>query len=175
MKKMVLTLGIAFLALSGCKEITIKDGRVPAEYLAQAKAMEGTYYGSFDGKRAQIKIRFEGDLAVLDYSDSYGTDPIDPNCHSKIDLLKKVVLHKKDGQEVLDQASFTFNPGTCRQVRGRTLDIDFDGPNKFEASIYDYSDYIQRCTPGGAPPPYGPGTNCQTQEVPHYLTGKFFR
>lgn len=174
MRLKVLGLCLAILGFVGCKEVTIQDGHVPQEYLSQAKQLEGKYYGNFDGKKATIEIYFEGDRPFLIYQDAQGNDPLDINCNSKIDLLKKIILVKENGQYVLDQAFFGFHPGTCRMVRGREIDLEFNGTNKIIMSIYEDSDYVQNCSPG-APPPYGGGPNCRTDEIPHYILGKFTR
>jgi hypothetical protein len=160
------------MALVGCREVTINDGRVPAEYLTQAKQLEGHYKGSFDGKRAEIEIYFEGDRPFIRYTDSRGNDPLDANCNSKIDLLQSIVLFKKRGEYVLDQAIFGFHPGSCRIVKGRTFTLDFSGSQKFTASIYEDSEYVQRCTPNNPP---NRGSNCHTEEIPYYISGKFSR
>jgi hypothetical protein len=172
MRLKMLGLFFAVVGLAGCKEVTIKDGRVPQEYLKQAKQLEGKYYGTFDGKKAQIEIYFEGDRPILSYKDSRSDDPLDASCDSKIDLLKKVILYKKSGNYVVDQAFFGFHPGSCRLVRGRNIELDFSGKDKLTMSIYEYSDYVQRCDPG---PPPNYGNNCRTEEVPHYISGRFAR
>lgn len=172
MRLKVLGLFFAFVGLVGCKEVTIKDGRVPQAYLNQAKQLEGKYFGSFDGKKAQVEIYFEGDRPILKYNDSEGDDLLDVSCNSKIGLLQKVILYKKSGKYVVDHAYFGFHPGTCRLVRGRDIELDFSGTNKFTMRLYEYSDYVQRCDPG-SPPYYG--RNCHMEEIPHYITGRFNR
>jgi hypothetical protein len=172
MRVQILGLFLLLISFIGCKEVKITDGRVPAEYLSQAKQIEGRYYGTFDGKRAEIQIYFQGDRPFIKYSDAYGNDILDTGCNSKINLLQKIVVSKEDGQYVLDNATFAFHPGSCRLVEGRTLDLKFSGRNKFNASIYEHMDYVQRCNPGG-PPNYG--NNCYLEQVPRYITGRFNR
>jgi hypothetical protein len=161
------------LSFVGCKQVKIKDGHVPKEYLSEAKKVEGTYSGRFDGKRATIQIYLDGDQPRLKYVDQLGEDMLDVRCGSKIGLLKLVELSKKNGTYVLDRAVFEFHPGVCRRVLGRELELDFSGSNKFLAGIYDYSDYRQRCDP--SMPPVNGGGSCRMEEIPHYITGNFVR
>jgi hypothetical protein len=167
-----MSVALATLALMGCKEVTIKDGRIPKEYLTQAKQLEGRYYGEMDGNEAVIDITFDGDRPILKYSDRHGNDILGNNCNSRVDHLKKVILYKKSGKYVVDQAIFGFHPGHCRQVQGRTLELNFSGTRKFVASIYDYSDYRHRCDMG---PPPNYGNQCRMEEVPHFINGRFSR
>lgn len=168
----IVCLFFILLGLLGCKEVTINDGHVPQEYLSLSKQLEGKYFGTFDGKQAEIQIYFEGDRPLLIYKDSYGTDLIDSSCNSKIGLLQKVMLVTKNNRYTIDQAIFGFYPGACRLIAGRTLELNFSGTNRFSVSIYDHNEYVQRCNPGG-PPNYG--NNCYFDQIPHYITGQFGR
>lgn len=173
MRLRILGLFLISMGLLGCKEVITHDGQVPSAYLTQAKIMEGKYYGKFDGKQAEIEIYFEGNRPLVRYSDSRGEDPLDITCNSEIGLLQKVVLRKKRHHYVLDQAIFGFHPGSCRQVNGRTFNLDFSGKNKFTASIYEKKEFTPPCYPGSFSP-FG-GTSCPLQEYYQYITGRFYR
>ncbi|MGZ3798190.1 MAG: hypothetical protein ACXVB1_17590 [Pseudobdellovibrionaceae bacterium] len=171
MRLSVVGLGVGlvfFFSLVGCKEVDIKDGHVPQEYLPQIKQLEGKYKGNFDGKASSMEISFEGDRPFLKYTDSQGHELLEQECHSKVNLLKMVILGEKNDVYVVDQASFEFDPGDC-DLEGRTLELIFSGSNQFTAKTQDYSEHRVHCTPGRR------GTPCNGEEKPHYLTGKFSR
>ena len=172
----------------GCKEVKIHDGRIPEKYLPQAKTLAGVYVGNFDGKKARLEIIFDQDRPRLIYKDSLGEDVIHPRCYSSIHDLTRVVLHKKHGSYKLHKAIFLFHPGTCTQIEGRTLTLDFSGSQKFTLMLQDRTQIIRDCDygygyyPGNYPGPYPgwyPGNPrqpfCQNREYPHYLRGSFYK
>lgn len=118
MRTSVLTLvSIAMLgALAGCKQIEMKDGQIPAEFIAQAKAAEGTYTGHIelnDGsgvsqnmRSATMTLKIDGNRPVLTVS----TDWIDEKCHSKIGPLENVQI---SGLK-LKRVAFAFDAGDCK-------------------------------------------------------------
>jgi hypothetical protein len=172
------------MLIGGCKEIPIRDGRVPDQYLSQAKQLAGTYVGNFDGKKARIEIIFEENRPRIIYKDSLGNDLIHPRCHSSILDLSKVVVSKHRGRYQLDKVIFAFHPGTCTQIIGRTIALKFSGHNKFTLSLNDRINYVRDCNyepyPGyGGYPGYYPGDPrypfCRTDEYRHYMSGRFFK
>lgn len=174
----------ALLFLTGCKEVIIRDGRVPQQYLTEAKQLAGIYVGDFDGKKARIEIVFDQDRPRIIYKDSVGTDVIHPNCHSSIFALSKVIVSKHQGRYQLDKAIFGFHPGTCTQIVGRTLVLKFSGHSKFTLSLNDRINYVRDCDYGPYPgyggyPGYYPGDPrypfCRTDEYRHYLSGRFYK
>ncbi|MEY4615225.1 MAG: hypothetical protein RJB66_185 [Pseudomonadota bacterium] len=179
-----ISLAITASMLVSCKEVKTQDGRIPEAYLAKAKTLSGTYYGEFDGKKARVEIVFDQDRPRLVYKDSLGTDVIHPRCSSTILELYSIDLSKHRGTYQLDRAIFRFHPGTCTQIPGRILILDFSNTKKFTLLLNDRTEYYKDCTYGdggyGSPyPGWYPGDTrrplCRTNERKHYMRGDFFK
>lgn len=167
-------------ALVGCKNVEITDGRVPSQYLAKAKAYEGVYSGSFDGRSGQLILQFDGDRPVLSFENGIDNDLLATKCESQIGQLSNVYLTGRRNTKV-KSVSFNFNPNNCRfSVNGRALVLELkesDGKTTLFASIHQYDRQQQECTVTGGDPARGvpPRHECRTTYHPIYLTGKFVK
>jgi hypothetical protein len=174
-------LAISAIAIfAGCKNVKIQNGEVPSQYLSQAKKLEGTYHGSFNGIRGDLVIHFEGNRPVVTYKGANGNDILNGGCGSDIGLLTKVTIKSENKNPRVSDATFEFNPGSCSlQVEGRTLDIGFkekDGVLRLSASILQETRPVNVCQwDPGAPPRVPPYQNCHTEFQSTYLMGSFVR
>ncbi|RYZ84693.1 MAG: hypothetical protein EOP04_17525, partial [Proteobacteria bacterium] len=72
----------AIVTIAGCKTVKIENGEVPSQYLSEAKKLEGTYRGSFNGVRGDLVIRFEGNRPKVHFRGNNGDDILHNNCNS---------------------------------------------------------------------------------------------
>lgn len=156
---------IAVLGLAGCEDVQIENGEIPADYLLDAKKMEGYYHGTFGGNESALTIYFDGNRPLLKFDE----DPIGKDCHSKIELLKVVNIDNQDNHFVLNRAEFGFNSGECVAVKGHSISIEFSGLNNLSVKILHHTAHVVTCNPGR------PGSGCHSSQRPFYITGKFSR
>lgn len=132
---------LALLAL-GCQRASVRDGRVPAEVLPQARALSGLYLGKFAGREGKLRLALVGDRPVVLWQDAQdrrpGGDLLDPRCGSRVGRLKELRTRvTENGTEKIRSAVFAFDPGACSSVQGRTLEISFNGENRFNIYLLD--------------------------------------
>lgn len=174
-----LTLGLA-ISIVGCKNVEITDGRVPSQYLGKAKAYEGEYVGSFDGRSGKLILKFDGDRPVLTFENGSDNDLLASKCESQIGQLSNVYLTGRRNNKV-KSVSFHFHPNNCRYaVQGRSLTLELkekSGSTTLYASIHEYDRRQEECTVVGGDPARGvpPRQECRINYVPMYLTGKFVK
>ncbi|OQW49276.1 MAG: hypothetical protein A4S09_12230 [Proteobacteria bacterium SG_bin7] len=156
----------ATLAVTGCKEIQIKDGRIPSEYLAVAAQYMGNYKGQFNGVPSEISLWLEGDVVKAKYTDAHGNDILDPQCESQIGNLKSITVSGEQKSPQLDVANFAFDPGKCSgSVLGRMLVLMFEkkaSSLKMAPAILKRWD---RC----------PWPECTNPDIDVYLRGEFHK
>lgn len=171
MKKMVLVLtGILFLV--SCKTVTIENGEVPSEYLAQAKKFEGVYVGSFEGVRGELKITFEGNKPVLSLKNAIGEDLYKPSCHAKINNLKWVAINN---DKLVDAVAFYLDPGHCF-IDGREVQLSFSNDySTIHASIVERRYNERQCRWEVTDPRIGPREYCEYVQRDLVVRGKFKR
>ncbi len=110
-------LALSLVSLSGCKQVELKDGRVPQAFVARAKTAEGIYKGHVqisDGSGISQKMRQltlnlkidETNRVILTSSD----DLIGEGCQSKIGPLLNVQLI----QTKLHRVAFAIDQGLCK-------------------------------------------------------------
>jgi hypothetical protein len=147
------------LALISCKEVAVKDGRIPTQYISQARALEGTYDGKFEGHKGSLTLEIRGDTPVLSYADDRGHDLLGPFCESEIGKLTKVAFTGNKNNPVLDKAYFAFNPYRCAMVQGKELAVQIVKNGKaipLNLTLLDRTQQREICEyppprPGGAP------------------------
>jgi hypothetical protein len=167
----ILVLGFG-LFLFGCKEVAIKDGRIPKEHLKHAKTIEGRYVGSFNGKKAEMNLFLHGDRPKLKYQDSSSYDILGTDCQSKIGDLKTVWIDQSKAEPTLERMEFALNPGQCAGlVEGRRVILRFLRAHRFEARILEFTEVEDECDPRFPPP--REGDLCGKTKVPYYLEGLF--
>lgn len=170
--KRVLVLFLAVFALSAFKSIDIKDGQVPDQYLASAKKLEGVYAGTFERWSGELTIVLEGNKPVLQYKDSRGASLLPASCAATIGNMQWAQA-SNDGQIVA--AGFKFNPANCsNDVRGREIALSINNSKSIKLSIFEGYTWERQCRPD-APPPWGPGTVCETIRKETFLNGRFSR
>ncbi|MEK2646968.1 hypothetical protein [Bdellovibrio sp. BCCA] len=171
MKRFVLLL-LATMALAACKTVKIENGEVPDEYLSRAKKLEGVYSGSFEGRRGQLTITFQGNKPVLLYKDARGDSLVMPECRSSMNDLKWVYVTRKGAVE---SAGFYFDPGVC-MIDGREVVLSFaDDYNTIRVSLLDRRVYDRRCRWEVTDPRRGPQEICEIVQRDMTLNGKFSR
>lgn len=156
-------LPVTLLGFIGCKSVKIKDGRVPQQYLSEAKKLEGTYRGQFNGVPGTLTVKFQGSKPVVTYKNSRGTDILNNNCGSRIGNLFKVTMKGTKENPEISKALFAFDPGGCSlMVQGRELALSFkntkDGMRVKVSLLSDYDNYYGSCRyygPGYGYPGYG--------------------
>ncbi|MNJ99742.1 hypothetical protein D3C87_175230 [compost metagenome] len=168
--KRILLIAAAALALTACKT-EIKDGEVPSEHLSRAKQLEGVYNGSFQGRRGELTIAFEGNRPTLSFKDSKGVGFVADRCQAVVNDLKWVEVTRKGA---IEGAGFFFDSGYC-MMDGREVVLDFSSSQrKITVSIRESRTTRQRCRwEGGGHMP--PRQVCETIFEDRYLTGKFSR
>ncbi len=113
----VSVLTLSSLAMSGCKQIEMKDGQIPAAFVSEAKKAEGIYEGHIeinDGSGVSqnmrpfvLTLKIDGTHPVLTPSGDW----LDDSCHSKIGDLQNVQI----GGGAVKRAAFAFDAGACKK------------------------------------------------------------
>jgi hypothetical protein len=171
MKRFILLL-LATTALVACKTVSIENGEVPDEYLARAKKLEGVFTGSFEGRRGELSITFQGNRPVLTLKDIRGESLLLPQCQSNINDLKWVYVTRKGA---VDSAGFYFDPGRCF-VDGREVVLSFaDNYNTIRVSLLERRVTERNCRWEVGDPRYGPREYCEYVQRDINLYGKFSR
>lgn len=139
-------------ALVGCKEVTLQDGRIPAQYLKMARTIEGVYGGSFDGVRAEVRLHLEEDRLIFNYSDRTSNDMLGPECQSEVGKLKKILVQRRGRRDQITYLEFQFNPGYCSFVKGREVKVLFFDEQEFSVRILNHTKIDEDCDRGIHPP-----------------------
>ncbi|MGZ3771687.1 MAG: hypothetical protein ACXVCP_18455 [Bdellovibrio sp.] len=158
-------LPLVSFGLVSCKTLEIQNGKVPDEYLSQIKKIEGVYHGTFASNKSQMEIRFQGNVPQIIYTDDYGHEILEEGCHSQIGYLTEVTVSNKNHPIANSRAVFAFNPGSCTDIKGRELILNFKDERKFTVEILKEMHYSSSCHRGG----------CRTISIPFKLTGSFSR
>jgi hypothetical protein len=176
----VLFASLAIFTMMGCKTIDIKDGRIPSQYLSQAKKLAGVYKGEFNGVAGELEIAFYGNKPVLTYRNNRGDDLLNNNCHSVFGNLRKVTVRNENKKPEVRNAEFDFNAGACSLiVVGREISLSFKDTDKgLRVNLTLLKELRQRevCSwnPGN-PPNVPPSQNCHWEQDPTYLYGRFVK
>jgi hypothetical protein len=176
----VLISALALFTIAGCKTVDIKDGRVPSQYLSQAKKLEGSYRGEFNGVPGSLVISFNGNKPVLEYHNSRGDDLLNNHCHSTFGDLLKVTLKGDNKNPSVSSALFNFDAAACHlMVHGREIALSFKQTNSgMRVDLTLLQDIRERQVCNwypGAPPHVPPSQQCTWQQEPFYLYGRFVR
>ncbi|MBC7371936.1 MAG: hypothetical protein H7326_10245 [Bdellovibrionaceae bacterium] len=176
----VLIVIAAVATVAGCKTVKIENGEVPSQYLSEAKKLEGTYRGSFNGVRGDLVIRFEGNRPIVQFKNNNGNDILNNNCNSDVGLLRSVTVKSENKNPRVSNATFAFDAGRCSlSVEGREISIgmkDKSGDAVLNVSILQETRSREVCGwDSGAPPNIPPRQVCRTEFQSYYLTGSFSR
>ncbi len=176
----ILTSILALTAIAGCKTVDIKDGRVPSQYLSQAKKLEGTYRGEFNGVAGSLVISFNGNKPNVRYHNSHGDDLLNNNCNSSFGDLLKVSIKGNSKNPQVTGALFDFDAANCSiMVRGREISFGFKQTNRgmrVDLSLLQDVRLREVCAlDPGAPPQIPPSQRCTWQQEPTYLYGSFIK
>lgn len=154
--------------LTSCKSGEIINGEVPNEHLAEAKKLEGTYHGQFNGVNGTLAIHFEGNRPVVTYQNENGTDLLNNDCNSQIGQLREVEVKNQ-----ISSAVFDFDPGTCnKKVAGRHLRIvakEASGSTQLTLGLVETATGRPYCGIRG------PDSVCEIHYDYTYLYGNFSR
>ncbi len=167
-----LSLMMGLISLAACDEVEFRNGRVPAEYVAQAQASAGTFKGKFLGQEGELTLSLQDDVALLTYNSDKGNDLLGNECQSRIGHLKKARI--KDNKRIT-HLYFSFNAGKC-DIPGRELDLEFSKDYK-RITLYleDYDSITQECEWVQRNPPAPPIYECRNFARKRYFTGSFVR
>lgn len=170
--KRILLVAAAALALTACKT-DIKNGEVPNEHLSRAKQLEGVYSGSFQGRRGELKITFEGNRPVLSFTDTKGNPGLlGERCQESINDLKWVDVSRKGS---INSAGFYYSGGFC-VIAGDEVVLDFSNGNKtIKVSVLAQRVQERRCQWVGGGPNNPPREVCDITFRDTYYSGKFSR
>jgi hypothetical protein len=162
--------------LMSCKTVKIEDGKIPSEYMSEAKKLEGVYAGRFDGIKGEVTLRMNGNRAELSFQGEKGSDIL-AGCGSTIGDLVEISISGNSAKDYrLSQAVFSFSPGSCRRYVGRNLYLDFsrDQATFRLGYITRYeSRWECRYEGGGGYPPNPPREICTFNEYPVFMGGYF--
>lgn len=172
MKKMIAFFLVAFTVLA-CEE-SIKNGIIPEKYLSQAKALEGTYKGSFDGRQVTLTFSIQNDgYALLTATDKHGNNELVRNCEEPIGRLVSIDGDSQTKQ--LEMARFDFKGFRCN-LAGQSLEVHINSANELELFLAERS-HIQytpgHCTGNGEYYHCTPGQ--QHEVIDSWLEGTFVR
>lgn len=130
--KKLLTVFWATTLLIGC-EVTVKDGKVPKDYIQLAQKYVGTYQGHFNNSEMDLNLTIETDgKVVLEVKNLDGQNQLIRGCQSQVGKLVYADIDKR--QKVLKSVNFAFNPGNC-PVAGRRLEIYFQSERQITVSV----------------------------------------
>jgi len=171
------------VALTGCRELKVENGELPAEYVEAASRYMGEYSGSFDGKRGQIRLQLEGRKVIFEFRDSRGGRDLLPGCDAIVGQLESAAVQEKsDGQFELMRVSFALDPGSCwSSIRGRELELRFhesrSGKIGFDLYLFHFTIWQTRCVwfPGDPARKIPPHQQCYRESLDHFLKGRFSR
>jgi hypothetical protein len=169
------TLAVSFLF--GCKSVDIKDGKVPAAYIDQIQPLLGQYKGSFYMYAGNMTISLDEQRPKITLQNSFGNDWIQAGCKTKVGYLRKVYLHDNN---TLDSAVFDFDRGGCREVRGRSITLDFTrtASKQIKINISYLAGYKmeRECRPEvGGPPDCAVRERCTYNQKDVYYSGRFVK
>jgi hypothetical protein len=169
--KLIIVSALATLGLNltGCKQVTIVNGEIPAEYLELAKNYMKTYHGSFEGNSGDLGLSLNGKKVVLSFAGKVNDITGDDRCQSQIGNLTSLQINNKGTQ--VESATFDFTPNHCYYIEGRNLNLSFsrDG-TQFTASILrEMRPYV---TCQVTPPPTSVQV-CQTNYQYFWMYGAF--
>lgn len=140
---------------------------------AGLEAYAGNYSGKFEGTRGTLSISANGSTLSASFTADNGShDLFGGQCGSTIGSMTKLDM---DDNEV-DYAVFAFDSGSCVDVEGRELTVDFSHKHGAvtgaSASVFERMEttWQNECHPD----PSG-GMHCWPvqQSVPYFATGKF--
>jgi len=174
---------LALTTFAGCKNVDIKDGQIPSNYLSQAKALAGTYKGHFEGTPGNLIVSFNGNKPVIKYVNKRGNDILNNNCQSEFGDLLKVTIKNENKNPTVSSTLFDFDAGGCSlMVSGRDATISFketDKGTRLTISILKEVQQQQICEwrPGNGHPnrPSPPSQYCYIQQTAIHMYGTFYR
>jgi hypothetical protein len=99
------------VALFGCEE-KIENGKIPDNYIGEAKKFIGNFYGRLEGHviRLNIFLDSQNRLIINSFNDDDRKQLL-PGCNSKIGLLESVSISSNDN--TLRWAQFEFDSKNC--------------------------------------------------------------
>ena len=119
--KLKMLLALSALALTACdKSVELVNGQLPAELVAPAQKLAGSYEGRFNGVPNTLTVAVEGDRLTL----TPAADLVGSRCASRVGNAMRVLVSGKNEQVNLRGASFAFDPGACPSTEGRRLHVE---------------------------------------------------
>ncbi len=158
-------------AVTSCKQVTIVNGELPAEYIELAKIYMTSYHGSFNSNAGDLHLSLNGKKIVVSFTGDVNDITGDEYCDSKMGDLK--MLQVNDQGTMIEAASFAFDPGRCSEISGRSFDLTFSqDPKKLQAQAVILKEIrpIQVCVVTGPP---NPVQICHIDYQNYYMGGVF--
>lgn len=162
-----------FLGLTACKEVKFNNGEVPEKYMDQAKGLEGSYNGQFNGRTGKLSILFQGNKPYLIFEGTDTKDIIGNQCDSQFGDLQTAYINNS---KKLESVTFAFRPNNCVSVHGESITLLFNSDyTKIGARILLNQYMEKKCDYEFGGPGGGMREVCHYEPVDKYLTGKFRR
>jgi hypothetical protein len=112
MKKFKFTIALGVFFLFGCgQNIVTANGRIPAQYVKQAGAVQGHYLGNFAGYSGSVRISLYGDLPVLNFTGDFKN--FLNKCGASVGQLKSIRVGGSAKNGYLSQAVFGYDGNNC--------------------------------------------------------------
>jgi hypothetical protein len=177
--RLVFGLAASTTLFVSCREVELKDGRIPKEYLNMARTYEGEYAGKFENRKGSFFLTLDGSRMRVKFVGADGsTDLLSPECQSKLGNIKSVSAEElSQNRYVLKSANVQFNPNRCsHEIEGRELLLTFRDTSlgrSMRVSLVEALDWRPECHGGGSSTPSR--TPCGPQPEYHYMEGRFIR
>lgn len=125
--KKVLVLVSLLVAIVGCEQ-SVKDGLIPAKYVAAANQYAGTYTGQFEGQPMNLILSIQNDgRAELRFQDAAGDNALLSECNGQVGKLLSGDVDAKNSR--VKTANFSFESRGC-EIAGRTVSLSFSKDKK---------------------------------------------
>ena len=82
---LILSVSIGFL---GCKDVKIKDGKIPLEYADEVKPFLGDYPGEFNNQSGVLRLSMTDLTPKVEFISNDGDDILADRCNSKTEKQK---------------------------------------------------------------------------------------
>lgn len=184
--KTLLTLAFALTASTAWASEDDYYYRYTAPYL-------GDYSGEFDDQPGTLRLTQVGNEVRAEFFAADGSWDLVEGCGASFGRVVDADVDEKSGRYEIDKLVMVFNPGQCRQIRGREITLDFkhdDGQvSHVNLSVLEYTETRYDCWRTiGYPYDYGyprygrpgyPGypypDRCMPTSYSSYLRGSFYK
>ncbi len=134
----------------------------------------GNYFGKLNGDVTMIEVSRAGDTLTAHLEHMADDSTMLGSCGASIGEMISMDVDSDDGVTTIDSAEFKFNPGSCRQIIGRTITLDFKHKGGSVVGLNASIVYSATDVPGSCIPTYPNGQWCSPDKIRYdYLEGAF--